>query len=76
MQAVVRQGALTNRQSEVMGAIIDYKDAHDGVSPTIRELMAAVGLRSTSTVARHLAILEHKGYITRQTGLARSIELT
>lgn len=46
-----------------------------GVPPTVREICAATGLRSTSTVHAHLKTLERLGYITREAGLNRSIRV-
>ena len=47
-----------------------------GVPPTVREICAATGLRSTSTVHAHLKTLERLGYITREAGLNRSIPVS
>lgn len=47
----------------------------DGVPPTVREICAATGLKSTSTVHAHLRVLEYEGYITRGAGLNRSIQV-
>ena len=46
-----------------------------GVPPTVREICAATGLRSTSTVHAHLRALEGAGYISRGAGLNRSIRI-
>ena len=46
-----------------------------GVPPTVREICAATGLKSTSTVHLHLKNLERAGYITRDAGLNRAIHL-
>ena len=46
-----------------------------GVPPTVREICAATGLKSTSTVHAHLKTLERLGYITREAGLNRSIRV-
>lgn len=43
--------------------------------PLCREICAATGLRSTSTVHSHLKSLEALGYITRDAGLNRSIHI-
>lgn len=66
---------LTNRQQGVLDAIAAYKADHDGVAPTIRELMVAVGLNSTSAVAYQLGRLEAKGFISRAPGNPRTIEV-
>lgn len=48
---------------------------NEGVPPSVREICAATGLRSTSTVHSHLKTLEELGYITRDEGLNRSIHI-
>ena len=49
--------------------------AQYGVPPSVREICAATGLKSTSTVHAHLKTLERLGYITREAGLNRSIRV-
>ena len=49
--------------------------AERAVPPSVREICAATGLRSTSTVHSHLKSLEALGYITRDAGLNRSIHI-
>ncbi len=40
--------------------------------PTVREIAAACGIKSTSCVHKHLLLLEQEGRITRKDGSARS----
>ena len=47
----------------------------NGVPPSVREICAATGIKSTSSVHNHLCTLEELGYITRDTGLNRSIRI-
>lgn len=47
----------------------------DGVPPSVREIGAAVGLRSTSSVQSNLDALEEAGYIQRDPMLKRSIRI-
>lgn len=49
--------------------------AERAVPPSVREICAATGLRSTSTVHSHLKSLVALGYITRDAGLNRSIHI-
>ena len=49
--------------------------AERAVPPSVREICAATGLRSTSTVHSHLKSLEALVYITRDAGLNRSIHI-
>lgn len=44
-----------------------------GIPPSVREICAATGLSSTSTVHSHLKTLEKLGYITRTEGRNRAI---
>jgi len=46
-----------------------------GYPPSVREIGAALGLKSTSTVHGHLTRLEKKGYIRRDETKPRAIEL-
>ena len=64
---------LTKSQQKVYDFL--RKEAPRGVPPTVREICAATGLRSTSTVHAHVKTLERLGYITRDAGLNRSIRL-
>ena len=47
----------------------------NGLPPTVREICAATGLKSTSSVHAHLKTLERGGYISRDAGLNRAIHL-
>ncbi len=47
----------------------------NGVPPSVREICAALNIKSTSTVHRYLRELEERGYIIRGEGLKRSIRL-
>lgn len=64
---------LTKSQQKVYDFL--RQEASTGVPPTVREICAATGLRSTSTVHAHLKTLERLGYITRKAGLNRSIRV-
>jgi SOS-response transcriptional repressor LexA len=47
----------------MLAYIIDYKAAHDGLSPIIREIASECNIPSTSTVYRFLNVLESEGKI-------------
>ncbi len=64
---------LTKSQQKVYDFL--RREAPRGVPPTVREICAATGLRSTSTVHAHLKTLERLGYISREAGLNRSIRI-
>jgi repressor LexA len=65
---------LTQRQSEIYDFVVHYADQH-GYPPTVREIGAAVGLASPSTVHAHLANLERAGYLKRDPTKPRALEL-
>jgi repressor LexA len=50
--------------------------AENGYAPTIREICAAVGLSSTSTVHGHVERLVDKGLLTKETMLPRTARST
>ena len=50
--------------------------SQNGVPPSVREICAAVGLKSTSSVQANLDALEEAGYIERDPMLKRSIRVT
>lgn len=50
--------------------------AGDEGPPSVKEVGAAVGLRSTQTVHKHLGKLEEGGYVEREHGQARGLKLT
>jgi len=66
--------ALPPRQQRILAAIRDWVVEH-GYAPGTREIGDAVGLRSTSSVARHLASLEEKGFLRRGGSLSRPIDV-
>lgn len=69
-----RQTGTTMRR-RILGEILLYT-REQGYPPTVRELGAAVGLASKSTVVYHLRILQRQGLIVRAPRLARGIRLT
>lgn len=63
---------LTARQQEIYD-YIRREVTSRGIAPSVREIAAAVGLSSPSTVHAHLAALEDRGYIRRDKQSARGI---
>ena len=63
-----------NRQYEVMAAIRTFIKAYD-FAPSMRDLMASTGIKSTHYIRTCLLRLEQEGLIRRQDNLARSIEI-
>lgn len=64
---------LTSGQQKVYDYIRECSE--NGRIPSVRELCAATGFKSTSTVAYHLKALEQRGLIEREEGLNRCIRL-
>ncbi len=64
---------LNEKQQKVLEFLRER--AGEGLPPTVREICAAAGIKSTSTVHSYLKILENEGYISRQTGLNRAIRM-
>lgn len=65
---------LTNKQIMILEFIKDQL-TQKGYPPSVREICAAVDLRSTSTVHSHLNKLEKLGYIRRDATKPRAIEV-
>ena len=65
---------LSNREEQVL-QVVREGVARRGYPPSIREIGDAVGLRSTSSVAYHLKALQKKGYLHRDPGRPRTVEL-
>ncbi|KAA9149892.1 transcriptional repressor LexA [Amycolatopsis acidicola] len=66
--------ALPPRQQRILAAIRDWV-VHHGYSPSAREIGDAVGLRSSSTVSKHLKALEDKGFLRRGGSVTRPIDV-
>jgi repressor LexA len=63
---------LTDRQQQVLHYI--RQSIHDrGYPPTLREIGAHMGIRSTNGVNDHLRALERKGYLTREDMKSRAL---
>ncbi len=65
---------LTKRQREILTYLLESKQER-GYPPSVREIGAALGLTSSSTVHSHLAALEKKGFIHRDPSKPRAIEI-
>src|SRR5260370_42059366 len=66
---------LTQRQQMVLDFI--RQSIHDrGYPPTLREIGARMGIRSTNGVNDHLRALEQKGYLTREDMKSRALRPT
>jgi repressor LexA len=65
---------LTERQRQVLD-FIKSETRRRGFPPTVRDIGAAVGLSSSSTVHAHLTALEAKGLIRRDPSKPRALEV-
>ncbi len=68
------KGKITKRQEQVLD-YIKKSILERGYPPSVREICAAVGLKSTSSVHAHLESLEKNGYIRRDPTKPRTIEI-
>ena len=65
---------LTPAQQELYDWLSDYISSHHH-SPSIRQMMQAMGLRSPAPIQSRLRHLQEKGWITWQEGQARTLQL-
>ena len=65
---------LTRKQQEIYDYIFSFTNEH-GYPPSVREIGAAVGLKSPSTVHFHMKGLEEAGVIVKAEGKTRAISL-
>jgi SOS-response transcriptional repressor LexA len=67
---------MSETKTAVYQAILHHKQANDGASPSIRELMTAVGAKSTASIHYHLGQLEKDGLVRRDPNQPRTIRVT
>ena len=65
---------LTSAQQELYDWLADYIAAHRH-SPSIRQMMEAMGLRSPAPIQSRLKHLQQKGWLTWKEGQARTLQL-
>ena len=70
----MEKGKISAKQQEILEYIKNQILDH-GYPPAVREICAAVNLKSTSSVHPHLATLEKNGYIRRDPTKPRAIEI-
>ena len=68
------KGRITDKQQEILDYIKETI-LKKGYPPAVREICAAVHLRSTSSVHAHLETLEKNGYMRRDPAKPRTIEI-
>lgn len=66
--------ALPPRQQRILVTIRDWVVRY-GYSPSTREIGDAVGLRSSSSVSKHLTSLEEKGFLRRGAAMSRPMDV-
>jgi repressor LexA len=65
---------LTSRQRAILTVIRDWAVTY-GYSPSTREIGDAVGLASTSSVSRHLRVLEERDFLRRGSTVTRPVDV-
>jgi repressor LexA len=65
---------LTTAQQELYDWLVSFIERHRH-SPSIRQMMEAMGLRSPAPIQSRLRHLQQKGWITWQEGQARTLQL-
>lgn len=65
---------ITDKQRQIL-EYMKEQILSKGYPPSVREICAAVGLKSTSSVHSHLETLEERGYIRRDPTKPRAIEI-
>lgn len=68
------KGRISSKQAEIL-EYIKEQIIQKGYPPAVREICAAVHLKSTSSVHSHLETLEKNGYIRRDPTKPRAIEI-
>src|SRR5207302_3347981 len=62
------------RQQRILATIRDWVVRY-GYAPSTRQIGDAVGLRSSSSVSKHLGSLEDKGFLRRSNTMSRPIDV-
>lgn len=75
IKGVGKMAKLTRMQQRIYDYLVDAIRTQ-GYPPTVREIGAAVGLKSPSTVHFHIKHLEEAGLIEKNAGKGRAIALT
>ena len=67
-------GRTSDKQEKILAFLNDYMEEY-GYAPSVREICAAVGLKSTATVSYHLNELKRQGRIEGDSTKRRAISL-
>jgi repressor LexA len=63
---------LTARQNEVL-AFVKERQRQSGFAPTLQEIAAHFGFKSTNSVREHLRLIEKKGFLHKEPGRSRAL---
>ncbi len=66
---------ITQRAQSVYDFIVEYKTNNTGLSPSIRDIIKATDITSTSIVTYYLGILEGAGLIYCNPKMSRGIQV-
>jgi repressor LexA len=66
--------ALSSKQQQILAFLRRFREGKD-YPPTVRDILKACGISSTSVVDYNLRILEREGYIRRDREVSRGIEM-
>src|SRR3990167_4946182 len=66
---------LTPTKKKVLNFIGSYSKKH-GLSPSLQEICGGLKLKSVSTIHQHIDELEESGYLRKENGRHRSIEIS
>jgi repressor LexA len=66
---------MTKYQQHCLRFIAKYLEEHGGISPSLDEIAAGIGITSKGSVHRYLDLLEADGLIRRAKRRSRSIEI-
>lgn len=69
------KGSISARQERILEFIRDFLNDHH-YPPTVRDIQTGCEVSSTSVVDYNLKILHREGYIRREAGVSRGLELT
>ncbi len=69
------KGTISARQERILEFIRDFLNDHH-YPPTVRDIQTGCEVSSTSVVDYNLKILHREGYLRREAGVSRGIELT
>lgn len=71
---MITSASLTSRQAEVF-AFLEERQTATGFMPTLEEICAKFGFKSTNAARQHLRLIQNKGKLERLKGKPRAIRL-